>query len=170
VRTHALTRLRAPLCPPGLIADLQAAPEGSVIVLHGCAHNPTGVDPTPAQWGAIADVCAARRHLPFFDVAYQGFATGDLEADAAAPRLFAARGLELLVAQSYSKNLGLYAERIGALNFLASDAAAGARALSQLKRIARAMYSNPPAHGARLVAEILGDRARPAMRRCCAWR
>ena len=142
-----------------MIADLRAAPDGSVVVLHGCAHNPTGVDPTPAQWGAIADLCAAKQLVPFFDVAYQGFATGDLEGDAAAPRLFAARGLELFVAQSYSKNLGLYAERIGALNLLASDAAAAARALSQLKRIARAQYSNPPVHGARLVAEIVSDPA-----------
>ena len=143
------------------MADIKAAPDGSVLVLHGCAHNPTGVDPTVEQWSAIADVCQAKQLVPFFDVAYQGFATGDLEADAAAPRLFAARGLELFVAQSYSKNLGLYAERIGALNLLAADAADAGRALSQLKRIARAQYSNPPVHGARLVAEILADRACP---------
>ena len=139
------------------MADLGAAPEGSVVVLHGCAHNPTGVDPTVAQWSAIAELCTQRRLVPFFDVAYQGFATGDLEGDAAAPRLFAAKGLELFVAQSYSKNLGLYAERIGALNLLTADAGAAGRALSQLKRIARAQYSNPPVHGARLVAEILND-------------
>ncbi len=157
------TRASHPLTPPphaGLLADIKAAPEGSIIVLHGCAHNPTGIDPTPAQWGAIADVCIARKHVPFFDVAYQGFATGDLEADAFAPRLFAERGLELFVAQSYSKNLGLYAERIGALNVLLSDKAATGPVLSQLKRIARSMYSNPPVHGARLVAEIVGDGAR----------
>jgi hypothetical protein len=152
------------------MADLGAAPEGSVIVLHGCAHNPTGVDPTLAQWGAIADLCIARKFVPFFDVAYQGFATGDLEGDAAAPRLFAARGMELFVAQSYSKNLGLYAERIGALNLLAAGAPEVGRALSQLKRIARAQYSNPPVHGARLVAEIVGDRARPALRPVCLRR
>jgi len=84
---------------PGLLADIKAAPEGSVIVLHGCAHNPTGIDPTLAQWALIADAVAQRNHVPFFDVAYQGFATGDLEADAAAPRLFAARGMEMFVAQ-----------------------------------------------------------------------
>ena len=144
------------------MADLSAAPEGSVIVLHGCAHNPTGVDPTLAQWSVIADLCIARRFVPFFDVAYQGFATGDLEGDAAAPRLFASRGMELFVAQSYSKNLGLYAERIGALNLLSAGVPEAGRALSQLKRIARAQYSNPPVHGARLVAEIVGDRARPS--------
>jgi aspartate aminotransferase, chloroplastic len=140
-----------------MVADLTAAPAGSVVLLHGCAHNPTGIDPTEAQWGELAALCASRQLLPFFDVAYQGFASGSLEKDAFAPRLFASRGLELLVAQSYSKNMGLYCERVGALSVLLSDKAAVQPVLGQLKRIARAMYSNPPAHGARLVAEILGD-------------
>jgi aspartate aminotransferase len=144
----------------GMLADLGAAPPGSVIVLHGCAHNPTGVDPTREQWAAIADVCAARSLLPFFDVAYQGFASGDLDADAWAPRFFAHdKGLEILVAQSYSKNLGLYSERVGALNFVLADPGAATRSLSQAKRIARALYSNPPAHGARIVAAVVGDPA-----------
>jgi len=144
----------------GLMADLGAAPSGSVIVLHGCAHNPTGVDPTREQWGDIADLCASRGLIPFFDVAYQGFASGDLDADAWAPRFFAhEKGLELLVAQSYSKNLGLYGERVGALNFVLADPATAGRVLSQAKRIARALYSNPPAHGARIVAAVVGDPA-----------
>jgi aspartate aminotransferase len=144
----------------GMMADLEAAPDGTVVLLHGCAHNPTGVDPTREQWAAIADLCARKRHLPFFDVAYQGFATGDLDTDAYAPRLFVERGLETVVAQSYSKNLGLYGERVGALNFVLADADAAARVLSQLKRIARALWSNPPTHGARIAAEVVGD---PAM-------
>ncbi|PSC75103.1 aspartate aminotransferase [Micractinium conductrix] len=141
----------------GMVADLQAAPEGSVVVLHGCAHNPTGVDPTPEQWEQIADVCVAKKLLPFFDVAYQGFATGSLDADAFAPRYFAQRGIEFAVAQSYSKNLGLYAERVGAISFVLSDKEAADRVLSQLKRIARAVYSNPPIHGARIVSEVVGS-------------
>jgi aspartate aminotransferase len=141
----------------GMVADLQAAPEGSIVILHGCAHNPTGIDPTPAQWGQLAQLCATRRLLPFFDVAYQGFATGDLDADAAAPRLFAAAGLEMLVAQSYSKNLGLYSERVGAINVVLASKDNAAQVLSQLKRCARGNYSNPPGHGARIVATVVGD-------------
>eukprot|EP01025_Chloroclados_australasicus_P018885 TRINITY_DN2007_c0_g1_i1.p1 TRINITY_DN2007_c0_g1~~TRINITY_DN2007_c0_g1_i1.p1 ORF type:complete len:468 (-),score=59.23 TRINITY_DN2007_c0_g1_i1:667-2070(-) len=141
----------------GMVADLKEAPDGSVIVLHACAHNPTGIDPTKEQWQQIAEVCREKGHLPFFDVAYQGFATGDLEEDAYAPRLFAEKGLEFLVAQSYSKNLGLYGERVGALNFVSTDKDAAARVLSQLKRIARAIYSNPPVHGARIVSEVVGN-------------
>ncbi|XP_074287076.1 aspartate aminotransferase, chloroplastic [Silene latifolia] len=141
----------------GMIADIKAAPEGSFILLHGCAHNPTGIDPTPAQWEKIADVIQEKNHVPFFDVAYQGFASGSLDEDASSVRLFAARGMELLVAQSYSKNLGLYAERIGAINVVCSSADAATRVKSQLKRLARAMYSNPPIHGARIVANVVGD-------------
>ncbi|KAG6649673.1 aspartate aminotransferase P2, mitochondrial isoform X1 [Carya illinoinensis] len=143
----------------GMVADIKAAPEGSFVLLHGCAHNPTGIDPTPEQWEKIANVIQAKSHIPFFDVAYQGFASGSLDADAASVRLFAARGMELLVAQSYSKNLGLYAERIGAINVVCSSADAAARVKSQLKRLARPMYSNPPIHGARIVANVVGDPA-----------
>ncbi|XP_052173262.1 aspartate aminotransferase, chloroplastic [Diospyros lotus] len=143
----------------GMISDIKAAPEGSFILLHGCAHNPTGIDPTPEQWEKIADVIQEKSHIPFFDVAYQGFASGSLDADASSVRLFAARGMELLVAQSYSKNLGLYAERIGAINVICSSADAAARVKSQLKRLARPMYSNPPIHGARIVANVVGNPA-----------
>jgi len=141
----------------GMVADIEAAPAGSVILLHGCAHNPTGVDPTKEQWEKIADICEAKGHLPFFDVAYQGFATGDLLQDSFAPRYFADRGFEMFVAQSYSKNLGLYSDRVGAINLVCKDADSKGRSMSQLKKIARALYSNPPVHGARIVAEILGD-------------
>ncbi|KAI4376186.1 hypothetical protein MLD38_013976 [Melastoma candidum] len=141
----------------GMIADVKAAPCGSFILLHGCAHNPTGIDPTPEQWEKIADVIQEKNHIPFFDVAYQGFASGSLDADASSVRLFAARGMELFVAQSYSKNLGLYAERIGAINVVCSSSDTAVRVKSQLKRLARPMYSNPPVHGARIVANVVGD-------------
>ncbi|XP_002972976.2 aspartate aminotransferase, chloroplastic [Selaginella moellendorffii] len=141
----------------GMIEDIKAAPNGSVILLHGCAHNPTGIDPTPEQWEAIADVLEEKGHMPFFDVAYQGFASGSLDDDASSVRKFASRGFEMFVAQSYSKNLGLYAERIGAINVILPTADLAARVKSQLKRLARPMYSNPPVHGARIVANVVGD-------------
>lgn len=141
----------------GMIADIKAAAEGSFVLLHGCAHNPTGIDPTPEQWKIIADVIQEKKHIPFFDVAYQGFASGSLDEDASSVRLFADRGMEIFVAQSYSKNLGLYAERIGAINVVCSTADAAARVKSQLKRLARPMYSNPPIHGARIVSNVVGN-------------
>ncbi|CAN6880445.1 unnamed protein product [Brassica oleracea] len=101
-------------------------------------HNPTGTDPTPEQWAKIADVIQEKNHIPFFDVAYQGFASGSLDEDATSVRLFAERGMEFFVAQSYSKNLGLYAERIGAINVVCSSADAATRVRSQLKRICSA--------------------------------
>ncbi|MDA9097775.1 aspartate aminotransferase [bacterium] len=141
----------------GMLSDLSKAPEGSVVILHGCAHNPTGVDPTMDQWKEIADVVEKNKLIPFFDVAYQGFASGDLETDAASVRLFAERGIEFFCAQSYSKNLGLYAERIGAINAVLSDSEYATKTLSQLNRIARAMYSNPPVHGARIASTVIND-------------
>ncbi|KAG0466935.1 hypothetical protein HPP92_018515 [Vanilla planifolia] len=141
----------------GMIEDIKAAPDGSFILLHGCAHNPTGIDPTAEQWEKIADLIEEKNHIPFFDVAYQGFASGSLDVDASSVRTFVARGLELFVAQSYSKNLGLYAERIGAINVVCSSQDAATRVKSQLKRLARPMYSNPPVHGARIVANVVGD-------------
>lgn len=141
----------------GMLRDVEAAPDGSVFVLHGCAHNPTGVDPTMEEWKAIADAMEKKGHVPFFDVAYQGFASGNLEEDAAAVRLFAERGIEFFCAQSYSKNLGLYGERVGAINAVLADADAAKKTLSQLNRIARAMYSNPPVHGARIASTVIGD-------------
>ncbi|KCV72481.1 hypothetical protein, variant [Fonticula alba] len=142
-----------------MLADLTAAPEGSVILLHVCAHNPTGVDPTPAEWERIADVIAERRLLPFFDSAYQGFATGDLARDAHAVRAFARRGLEMFVAQSFAKNMGLYGERVGALHVVSNDPTGLDHMGQQLRRAIRSSYSNPPAYGARLAAAIFQDPA-----------
>uniref|UniRef100_A0A061RCX4 Aspartate aminotransferase n=1 Tax=Tetraselmis sp. GSL018 TaxID=582737 RepID=A0A061RCX4_9CHLO len=141
----------------GMVEDIRKAPKGSVIVLHGCAHNPTGIDPTPEQWEKLADLVLECGHMAFFDVAYQGFASGDLEKDAASVRLFVEKGVECFVSQSYSKNLGLYAERVGAINVILNDADSVKRVASQMKRIARAIYSNPPVHGARIVAECVND-------------
>lgn len=142
----------------GMLATLDRdAQPGDVILLHACAHNPTGIDPTPAQWEQVADLCERRGLFPFFDSAYQGFASGDLDADAASIRLFAARGLELAVAQSFSKNFGLYGQRAGALHVLLARPAAQPRALSQLVRLVRGEFSTTPVHGARIVAAILAD-------------
>lgn len=143
----------------GLIADLRAAEEGSIVLLHACAHNPTGVDPTPEQWRGILAVVQERSLLPFFDMAYQGFASGDLAKDATAVRMFAASAVELLLAQSYAKNMGLYGERIGALSLLCKSADVVKRVDSQVKPLIRPLYSNPPAHGAAIVARVLGDPA-----------
>eukprot|EP00798_Chlamydomonas_sp_ICE-L_P024820 gene24820-10470_t len=139
----------------GMIEDISNAPDASVIVLHGCAHNPTGIDPTKEQWAEIAELCIKKNHVPFFDVAYQGFASGDLNTDAYAPRLFVEKGLEIMVSQSYSKNLGLYGERVGALVSVCKDKDTATKVLSQCKRLARALYSNPPTHGARIAAEVV---------------
>jgi aspartate aminotransferase len=143
----------------GMIEDLKAAPDGSVVLLHACAHNPTGVDPTVAQWNTILDVVKAKSFIPFFDCAYQGYASGDLARDAAAVQMFDAAGVELMIAQSYSKNFGLYGERIGALSLTCSTKEATKATLSQLKMIVRPMYSNPPKHGAHIVAHCLADKA-----------
>jgi aspartate aminotransferase len=137
-----------------LLETLAQLPEGDVVVLHGGCHNPTGIDPSPDQWAAIADVLAARRALPLVDFAYQGFAEG-IDEDAAGVRALCDRISELLIATSYSKNFGLYNERVGALTLVAASAAAANAALSQIKSIIRANYSNPPAHGAKIVSSIL---------------
>lgn len=139
----------------GMLADLDAAPKGSVVLLHACAHNPTGVDPSPEQWKKICDVVLKRGLFPYFDIAYQGFATGSLESDAFAIRHFAERGASLFVAQSFAKNFGLYNERAGCLQILAPTEAEAKAVKSQVALIVRAMYSNPPNHGARIVATTL---------------
>ncbi|XXG69483.1 hypothetical protein AAC387_Pa06g2335 [Persea americana] len=109
------------------VVTVIAAPDGSFVVLHGCAHDPAGIDPTPEQWEKIADVIQEKNHIPFFDVAHQGFASGSLDEDASSVRSFVSRGLEVLITQSYSKNLGLYAERIGAINVVCSSSDAATR-------------------------------------------
>jgi len=141
----------------GLIEDLETAPENSVIILHACAHNPTGCDPTKEQWTRIAQVMKANKLFPMFDSAYQGFASGDPDLDAWPVRYFVSQGFELLCAQSFAKNFGLYNERVGNLTFVVNDLSAIGSLLSQVTLIVRAMYSNPPNHGARIVSTILKD-------------
>jgi len=145
----------------GMIADLDKAQPGSCVLLHTCAHNPTGVDPTEAQWQQIADVCKRRQLYPFFDTAYQGFTSGSLDKDAYGLRLFLSQGFEMVIAQSFAKIMGLYGERTGCLHFVCADAKEAARVLSQVKIIVRCNYSSPPKHGARIAAAILNT---PALR------
>ncbi|KMZ73817.1 Aspartate transaminase [Zostera marina] len=142
----------------GLQQDLSAATSGSIVLLHACAHNPTGVDPTLDQWEHIRKLMRSKGLLPFFDSAYQGFASGSLDADAQSVRMFVADGGECLAAQSYAKNMGLYGERIGALSIVLTSADVARKVESQLKLVIRPMYSSPPIHGASIVATILNDR------------
>ena len=129
---------------------------GDAVLLHACCHNPTGVDPTPAQWEEIAALLKERQLLPILDFAYQGFGEG-LEADAAGLRTVLSHCPEALVASSFSKNFGLYSERVGAVALVSADEATTQTGLSQLKRLVRGNYSNPPRHGAAVVATVLGD-------------
>ncbi|CAA2993379.1 aspartate aminotransferase, cytoplasmic [Olea europaea subsp. europaea] len=142
----------------GLLEDLGNAPIGAIVLLHACAHNPTGVDPTSDQWEHIRLLMRSKGLLPFFDSAYQGFASGSLDADALSVRMFVADGGECLTAQSYAKNMGLYGERVGALSIVCKTAEVATRVESQLKLVIRPMYSNPPIHGASIVATVLKDR------------
>jgi aspartate/tyrosine/aromatic aminotransferase len=141
----------------GMLEDLRALPKGTCVLLHVCAHNPTGVDPTKEQWQMILDVVKEKGLLPFFDSAYQGFASGDVDIDAYAVRLFEQTGMEMLVAQSYSKNMGLYGERVGALSLVTKSKETAGRVMSQMMIVVRANYSNPPKHGAAVAATILSD-------------
>ncbi|MEN5016084.1 amino acid aminotransferase [Erwinia sp. Eh17-17] len=141
----------------GLLSSLNAAQAGDIVLFHGCCHNPTGIDPTAAQWSQLAELSLAKGWLPLFDFAYQGFARG-LEEDAEGLRAFAASHQELIVCSSYSKNFGLYNERVGAFTLVAADATVVDTAFSQVKATIRANYSNPPAHGAAVVATILGNK------------
>uniref|UniRef100_A0A674CP49 Aspartate aminotransferase n=1 Tax=Salmo trutta TaxID=8032 RepID=A0A674CP49_SALTR len=133
------------------------APEHSIFVLHACAHNPTGTDPTPDEWKTIAEVMKRRKLFVFFDSAYQGFASGSLDKDAWAIRYFVSEGFELLCAQSFSKNFGLYNERVGNLTVVAQDKDNLTRVLSQMEKIVRTTWSNPPSQGARIVAITLNN-------------
>lgn len=139
-----------------LLADLSQAEQGDVVLLHGCCHNPTGIDPTPEQWQTLANLSAEKGWLPLFDFAYQGFANG-LEEDAFGLRTFVNNHRELLVCSSYSKNFGLYNERVGAFTLIAGDETTANNAFSQVKSIIRVLYSNPASHGASAVATVLGD-------------
>lgn len=141
----------------GFLEDLQNAPKHSVIILHACAHNPTGCDPTQEQWKQIADIMEKNELFPFFDSAYQGFASGDLDKDAWAVRYFVSRGFELFCAQSFAKNFGLYSERIGNITVVVKDEQYIPHIKSQFTLIVRGNYSNPPSHGARMIAYILNN-------------
>lgn len=143
----------------GLKADLKAAPEQSIVLLHACAHNPTGIDPTPEQWKEISDIVQEKKLFPFFDMAYQGFASGSTSRDAFAVRHFVSQGHQVALAQSFAKNMGLYGERVGAFSLTTADPAEKARVDSQLKIVIRPMYSNPPMHGALIANGILSDPA-----------
>lgn len=139
-----------------MMATVEQIPAGDVLLLHGCCHNPTGSDLTAGQWNRVADVVAARKLLPLIDFAYQGFADG-LHEDAAGLLAMVRPGAEVLVASSFSKNFGLYNERVGALTLVAADQQAAQTALSHVKQAIRANYSNPPAHGAAIVTTVLSD-------------
>lgn len=143
-----------------LLDQVKQIPAGDVIVLHGCCHNPTGVDLSLDQWQVLGDLLAERGILPLLDFAYQGFAAG-LDEDAAGVRSLCRPGAELMIANSYSKNFGLYNERVGALTVVGADEAAAQSILSHLKASARANFSNPPFHGGGIVSTILHD---PALR------
>lgn len=146
----------------GMITALKTAPEGSIVVLHACAHNPTGVDPTQDQWKAVADVMWDKSLLPFFDCAYQGFASGSLSQDGFAIRHFVDKGFDMVIAQSFAKNLGLYGERVGAFHFVATPGPNAdditERARSQLSILQRSEISSPPMYGAQITSIILNDK------------
>ncbi len=138
----------------GMLASLRALPAGSIVVLHACCHNPTGVDPTTEQWQEIARTLQAGQLVPFMDIAYQGFGAG-IEEDAAAVRLFADLGMTMFISSSFSKSFSLYGERVGALTLVTAGDEESTRVLSQLKRVIRTNYSNPPTHGGAIVATVL---------------
>lgn len=140
-----------------LMDDVKNAPNGSFFLLHACAHNPTGVDPTEEQWKEISYQFKVKNHYAFFDMAYQGFASGDTDRDAKAIRIFLEDGHEIACAQSFAKNMGLYGQRVGCLSVICDDAKQAVAVKSQLQQIARPMYSNPPVHGALIVSSILSD-------------
>jgi aromatic-amino-acid transaminase len=148
----------------GMRAALERLTAGSIVVLHACCHNPTGVDPTDEQWSTIIDIVRTRSLIPFVDLAYQGF-DRDIERDATVVRRFAATAGPLFISNSFSKSFSLYGERIGAVTVVATDKDEAARVLSQLKRVVRANYSTPPTHGAQIIATVLGNQEL-----CALWK
>jgi len=140
----------------GMMDALSQAKPGDVVVLHGCCHNPSGVDPTAEQWEKVAALCVERSLMPLLDFAYQGFGNG-LDEDAVGMRTLAKVCPEMVVCSSYSKNFGLYRERVGAMTVLAATEEEARTVMTRLQRVIRANYSNPPAHGAGIVSTILGD-------------
>jgi len=144
----------------GMLADLNAAAAGTIVVLHACCHNPTGYDITPTQWDQVIAVIKAKNLMPFLDMAYQGFGYG-LKEDGAVIGKFVAAGLLFFVATSFSKSFSLYGERVGALSVVCTSKEEAARVLSQLKIVIRTNYSNPPTHGGAIVTAVLST---PALR------
>lgn len=144
----------------GMLGALNAAPAGTVVVLHACCHNPTGYDLTPAQWAQVVEAVKARGLVAFLDMAYQGFGEGIAE-DGAVIQQFLAAGLDFFVSTSFSKSFSLYGERVGALSVVCASAEEATKVLSQLKIVIRTNYSNPPTHGAQVVATVLST---PALR------
>jgi len=140
-----------------MIADLKSVKDNSFVMLHACAHNPTGVDPSKAQWQEILDVVTTKNLYCGFDSAYQGFASGDLEQDAYALRLFQEHTDNICLFQSFAKNFGLYGERAGTFSVVTKSQEEKGIVMSRLKQIARPIYSNPPIHGARIVDIVLSD-------------
>lgn len=138
----------------GMLSALKTMPSGSIVLLHACCHNPTGADLTDSQWTEVIQVVTQRGLIPFLDMAYQGFGDG-IDADGKVVRLFAEAGGPLFVSNSFSKSFSLYGERVGALSIVAVSAEEAARVLSQLKRVIRTNYSNPPLHGGQVVAMAL---------------
>jgi aspartate aminotransferase len=143
----------------GFLEDLEKAPNGTIVLLHSCAHNPTGMDPNQDQWKQIFNVLKKKQHLPFFDNAYQGFASGDLDKDAWVIRNYSADGNRMLLAQSYAKNFGMYGQRVGCFSMICQSKEEADTVMSYLKLIARRMYSNPPKYGAQIVDIVLTDPA-----------
>ncbi|MFM1827051.1 MAG: hypothetical protein RLY67_432 [Pseudomonadota bacterium] len=144
----------------GMIKSIEALPARTIVVLHACCHNPTGVDLSDAQWAQVIATIQSKGHVPFLDMAYQGFGDG-IDADASALRAFVASGLSFLVSSSFSKSFSLYGERVGALSIVTQSADEASRVLSQVKRTIRTNYSNPPTHGGAIVAMVLST---PALR------
>lgn len=143
----------------GMVQFLEQLDPKSIVVLHACCHNPTGIDPTFEQWQRIAQVIKTKQLIPFMDIAYQGFGAG-LDEDAKAVRYLADQGIPMLVSSSFSKSFALYGERVGALTVITEHAVESPKVLSQLKRMARTNYSNPPTHGAQIVNLVLNEHER----------
>jgi aromatic-amino-acid transaminase len=139
-----------------MVKSLESFPAKTLVILHACCHNPTGADLTAEQWKKIISICQTRQLIPFLDIAYQGFASG-IEQDGAAVRMFADSGMSFFVSSSFSKSFSLYGERVGALSIVTQSKEESARVLSQLKRVIRTNYSNPPTHGAAIVATVLNS-------------
>jgi aspartate aminotransferase len=142
----------------GMLEDLDKAANEQIVLLHVCAHNPTGVDPTPDQWTKILEVVKRKQHFVMFDSAYQGFASGDLKKDAYALDLFTQSYDRIMLCQSFAKNFGIYGERAGTLSLVTGSKTETEVVMSRLKQIARPIWSNPPIHGARLINVVLEDK------------